>query len=213
MESNTSGPGGTESVTSGDSENKADASASGDAKQNTATYPAHFVDKLKKEKDSKVRQIAELTQRLESLEQERDQSQVKDLEEKEQFKTLYEQEKTRRSEIEQRLGSLQTAMVEARKKSAVKKELLKLGLDPVREDIAFRLIDTSAVIVDDETNVIIGAEDVAKAFYDQNKDLGIFGRQTPGVSHQAPQRTGGTRKNTREMNSNELKEVIKSTFE
>lgn len=146
---------------------------------------AHLA-KMKKEKDNYVKKAQELQAKLDANEREAQEKRDAALVQKEEYKTLYEQEKEKTTKLGTELSQNKTQMADARKKSEVKSHLRKLGLNPVHEKAAFRLMDISKVVVDDETGVIVGAEDTAKAFHDEFKALGFFGKTGPGVSHNAP---------------------------
>lgn len=184
MEENSQATSGAESTASGvDNENEAPSSTSGEPGANG--YPSHFVEKVKKEKDNYAKQAADLKAKLAELEAKLNSSAEQKLAEKEQYKTLWEQEKTRRTELEQFVQKTKAEKVESTKRDAVKKHLFDLGLRPEKEDVVFRLMDLSNVMVDDETLAVIGAEEAAKALYEKHNDLGIFKHASPKVSHQA----------------------------
>lgn len=194
----------------------AEQSTSGDAKQGDVeaakAYPAHFVDKLKREKDNAAKRLHDLQAQLKTLEEQARTKQESELQEKEQYKTLWEQEKQRAQEVSGKLDGLKNQMVDARKRSAIKEHLLKLGLNPQHEKTAFRLMDSSTVIFDDETQSIVGAEEAARSFHDQFKDLGIFGKTVPGVSHQAPVSEGNIGKSYDQHSPGELARELAKTL-
>lgn len=180
--------------------------------ESSETYPAEFVKKMKQEKLNQAKQIKELTQKLEALEGDRAKEIEDKLAKKEQFKTLWEQEKEKRERLEQDFSGLRTQITEGKKKDALREQLLRLGLNPTHEDTAFRLMDTSSVVVDEDTGSFIGVEETAKDFYEKFKTIGIFGQKSPGVSHKAPVLGKSVSKPLSEMSSKELQEEIKKTY-
>jgi len=158
-----------------------DTSGSEDQKSGT-----DLVAKIKKEKDNYAKRVAELKAELDAKNAELESHREQGLVQKEEFKTLYEREKEARLKREQELAERDKRDQEALKKAAVREHLLKLGLNPTHEKTAFRLMDISTVVVDADTKAVIGSDEAAKAFYDQFKDLGLFGKAGAGVSHTAP---------------------------
>jgi len=150
-----------------------------------------LVSKLKREKDNYVKRVAELQTQLDAQNAANELAKEQDLVQKEQFKTLYEREKEKAEKLVQDLSQRDKRDQEALKRASVKEHLVRLGLNSEHEKTAFRLMDISTVIVDQETGAVIGSEDAAKAFHDQFKTLGLFGRQGVGVSHDAPASSGG----------------------
>ena len=78
---------------------------------------------------------------------------------------------------------LKTAKVETKKNTAILNELTKLGFDTKFTEEAFKLIDKNKVIVDDESEYILGASDVAKEFASKYSTLGFFGKKTLQANH------------------------------
>lgn len=179
--------------------------ASGEA---DAGYPKHFVEKLKKEKLNAAQRAQQLANELEEVRAAQASAQENELQQKEQFKQLWEQEKLKAKSYQEQLTQLKVAQEDQTKKSAIKQQLLNLGLNPKHEATAFRLMDTSPVVLDDTGNVL-GAEEAARSFYDQFRDLGLFGQQTPGVSQRAPKLNTVGEKPVREMSQDEIRQKLK----
>jgi hypothetical protein len=184
-------------------------STSGGDKSSEGHYPAHFVDKLKREKENTAKKVHELQSQLDALKSQQVQAEKDELQKKEQYKTLWEQTEQKAQSLAQKLQEKELREVEAKKRNAIKQQLLKLGLNAQHEETAFRLMNSSTVIIDDETGSVIGAEDAAKSFYDQYKTLGIFGKTGPGVSHTAPSMVNSSSKDLSQMNLEELKEAYR----
>lgn len=172
------------------------------------TYPEHFVEKLKKEKDNQSKVIKELKAEIDEIKAARLQGEEDELAKNQKYKELWEGEKQKREQAEQTLNSNKALMAEARKKSAIKTELLKLGLNPEHEKTVYKLMDHSTVFEDEQTGVMVGAEDAAKTFYDQYRSLGFFGKPGPGVEQRSPlaQSAKPARKSFSEMSRDELAE-------
>jgi predicted RNase H-like nuclease (RuvC/YqgF family) len=75
------------------------------------------------------------------------------------------------------------AKVETKKNTAILNELNKLGFDTKFTEEAFKLIDKNKVIVDDESEYILGASDVAKEFATKYSTLGFFGKKQIQANH------------------------------
>jgi len=175
----------------------------------TSGVDSHVL-KLKKEKDNYAKKVHELQGIVDQQAADKLAAEKDDLVKKEQYKTLYEQEKEKREGLESEVSANKVLKVESNKRAAIKKHLVGLGLNSEHEETAFKLMDSSSVFVDEETGVIVGAEDAAKSFYDQHKTLGLFGKQVPGVSHAAPaSKQGSLDKPVGEMTVDEIKEFYK----
>ncbi len=135
-------------------------------------------EKLRREKDNAIKRNRE-------LEAEREASTRKDLEEKQQFKTLYEQERQKRQDLEEQQN-------QARINSALRDEFLKRGLMSEHLDTAFKLVDRKGLVVDPETKTVVNADAIVGEFQKQHASLGFFKRQSLGVSHESPR--GGVAK-------------------
>jgi len=123
---------------------------------------------------------------------------------------LYEQEKEARVKEQSLHLQLKTKIEDTEKKSAIRAELLKRGLNPQHEQTAFRLMDTKDVFLDQDTGAIIGADHAADAFLENFKDLGFFGRKTPGVSYEAPGAKIDVNKPLDSLSKEEILQQLKS---
>ncbi len=157
---------------------------SGTDKVEVANTGTDLVAKIKKEKDNYKARVLE-------LEAQAKEATDKGLLQKQEYKTLYEQTKEALEKSVLDVESRDKRDELALKKSSVRTHLLKLGLNPAHESTAFRLMDISKVVVDKETQAVLGSEDAAKLFHEQFKELGIFGTVGVGVSHQAPTNSDG----------------------
>jgi hypothetical protein len=175
-----------------------------------ANGPSPLEQKLKKEKENYAKKAQELQNKLNEFETKAQEAQQEELVKKEQYKTLFEQEKQKADGLQAKLFERDKQVIEARKRSAVKEHLVGLGLNAEHDKAVFKLMDISSVIVDEDTGAIIGAEEAAKSFQSQYKALGFFGKQGPGVSHAAP--VGKQALNSKpmsEMSMDELKDAYR----
>lgn len=141
-------------------------------------YPAHFVEKLKKEQSNWRAKAKELEAQLK-------QRQESELKEQNKYKELFEARTQELAAARTELTGYQEKMKHARKLAAVSQELQKLGIRPGKEQVAYKLMDLTKVAIDEDTETVIGADQVAKSFYEENADLGIWGKPSPRVSHAA----------------------------
>lgn len=138
-----------------------------------------LVAKLKKEKDNWKAKAEELLNKQKLAEEE-------SLKAKEQYKVLYENRTKEVEEYKAKLVKIEDGLKKEAKSKAVEKELFKLGLSPEYSDTVNKLMDWNLVNLDPETNLVIGAEEAAKGFYEKHNALGFFKKTGPGVNHNAP---------------------------
>jgi len=206
MSENKAATSGAANATSGaDGEVKTDQSH-GEASGSPKGDPS-IVEKLLKEKRNYASKAADLEAKLKMFEDER-------LVEKEQFKTLAEQRLKEIQELTNRVQQDQALRDKARKLAAVKKQLVQMGLRPEHEELALnKLIDVEDLVIDPDTQAVLGAEEKAKAFRQSYSTLGIFGQKAPGVNQNAPAAGSTTPKSVRELTKKELMEQLKGTFQ
>ncbi len=172
---------GAKDSTGGESKDKKQPDASGEG-----SYPKDFVDKLKREKENLAKGKTALEQELEALKKEKQSREEADLQAQNKFKELYEAQKARAESIEKELSSTRETIVEGKKNTAIRTELVKLGFDETHIESAFKLLDKKMVAYDQSTGTVVGADEAAKAFHQNYGSLGFFKKQTPGANHQAP---------------------------
>lgn len=165
------------------------------------------VEKILQEKRNYAKKTAELEAELKRLREEK-------LVEKESYKDLAEMRGREAEEWKGKFENLNTTFELQQKKSEVKKELLKLGLNPEHEQTAFRLMGDDRlkdVHRDPETGAILNAEHAAKVFHEEFKTLGgLFGRKTPGVSYDAPSGQQNVGKSLGELSKEEIIQRLRS---
>lgn len=148
-------------------------------------YDSSFVDKLKGEKENFRNANQKLADEVAQLKADAKNKADAALKEKEDWKTLYEQQKTENESLTGKLGSAENQRLDAKKETELKKELTKLGLDPKYADKAVKLGNLESVKIDKDTGVIYGAEVVAKSLSEDWPAL--FGSTpTEKVSQSAP---------------------------
>lgn len=166
-----------------------------------------IVEKLLKEKRNYASKAADLESKLKAFEDER-------LVEKEQFKTLAEQRLKEIQELKTRVQQDQAMRDKARKLAAVKKQLVQMGMRAEHEELVLnKLLDVEDLIIDPETQAVLGAEEKAKAFRQSYATLGIFGQKAPGVNQNAPSTSTAGPKSVRELSKKELMDKLKDTFQ
>jgi len=154
--------------------------ASGDGK-----YPAEFVEKLKQEKLNQAKALAAARQELNDLKNSVQTREQQELEQKQEYKKLYEAEKARVESIQKEYSSVQEQIRANKMATAVRSELIKLGLDETHAETALRLVDKNLVNIDPGTQIVVGADEAAKQFHAKHAALGFFKRSMPGVNHAA----------------------------
>lgn len=150
-------------------------------------YPKDFVEKLKKEKENHAKAAHALKAELEALKVAQQDREKQELEQKQEFKKLYEAEKLKAESVSKELSSMQERIKQATINTQIRNELVKRGLDEVHVETALKLVDRSAVAVDPATNVVVGADEVAKKFHEAHATLGFFKKGGAGVNNSATQ--------------------------
>lgn len=170
------------------------ASPSGDADGNDSAtsgadkgYPKEFVEKIKKEKDNYAKAVHALRTELESVKAVQQDREKQELEQKQEYKKLYEAEKAKAENASKELGSMQERIKQATINTQIRNELVKRGLDEVHVETALKLVDRSAVAIDPATQAVVGADEVAKKFHEAHASLGFFKKGGAGVNNSATQ--------------------------
>jgi len=175
MESNETVSGATDS-TSGAVENnetEVETSGAGETEENAA------FKRLLREKKAE-------TDKRRALELQLKERNEKDMLDKENYKELLKSREDDLAKANATVQEYERVKKQAQVNSSLRDELLKLGADPKHMDKALKLMDRERLIVDEDTGVVIGAQEAAKAFYQSNSDLGFFSKKAPGVNHNAP---------------------------
>lgn len=149
------------------------------------TYPKDFVEKLRKEKENLSKAVSSMQEQLTALQKEKQSKEETDLQSQNKFKELYEAHKVKSEGLEKELNSVKETIVEGKKNSALRTELVKLGLDEANLEAAFKLLDKKHVQFDPNTGTVLGADEAAKSFHQAYSSLGFFKKQTPGVNNTA----------------------------
>lgn len=172
----------------------------------TKDKSSDLVSKALKEKSNWRSKALELENKLKSFEDQR-------LEEKEQYKALAEQRLKEIQELRNTVTQTQQERERARKFNAVREHLVKMGLKQDRESLVFdKLLDVSDLVIDPDTNTVLGAEEKAKDFRKTYADLNLFGQRMPNVNQNAPAYSTQSTKSFKEMGRDELKEQLKQVF-
>jgi len=175
--------------TSGDNSGTSGSGGNGDNKDKT--YTQDFVDKLKGELGNYRQKTEGLQNQLNELQKTIESQKTQDLEKKNEYKTLYEQQVKKANELTEKLNGLTEAQTGNRKKDALTKHLFKLGLDEKYLDDALKLASVKNLSIDPDTNTVFGAEEEAKSFFEKYKSLGFFkGKGKVPANHDAPRTAG-----------------------
>lgn len=148
---------------------------------------AQVIEKLKREKINWQSKANDLESRLKDLEA----KSVPDPSQKELVQKLQGENQA----LNSRLKDTEEKNTMRRKAAAVQDELLKLNLDPKFQNDALRLIDLADVLVDPETQTVVGASDAAKKVYEKFKETGFFKKSVNRPNHSA----AGSRPNLGEL--------------
>lgn len=143
-----------------------------------------LVDKILKEKKNAMERVRTLEQELENYKSTMSKIEEDKLLEQKKFQEIAEKRKQEADQWKTKFDESQKMIVDSIKTGAIKTELLKLGIDPKYSGDAIKLIDLNKIHYDNETRVVIGAEDEAKVLLEKFPPL--FGTKPPGVSHAAP---------------------------
>jgi hypothetical protein len=157
-------------------------STSGENTQKTA------YDKLLREKKNASLALQDAKAKLAEYDAFKAQVEEEKLLKEKQYETLLDNYKKKLGETESKLTGLEKTIENSKKNTAILNELKKLGFvdsESNRKAVS-RLVDTSMASIDPQTNVVIGADEAAKAFYQEFNSLGFFGKQTSGANHNAP---------------------------
>lgn len=135
------------------------------------------IDKLKKEKANWQTKANEL------------ESQLKEFQEKNKpdpsRNDVVQKLQSENQALQNRLKETEEKEVRRRKAGAVQDELLKLNLDPKFQNDVLRLADLAEVVIDPDTQTVIGATEVAKKVYEKFKGTGFFKQNPNRPNHQA----------------------------
>jgi len=153
--------------------------------ESVKTYDEGFVSKLKGEKDNFRSANQQLQEKVEALQNQIREGEEKALKEKEDYKTLYEQQKQRVEELTGVVDKAANEKLNTAKTGELRKELEKLGVNPKYAEKAVQLAQLDTVKIDKETGTIYGADLVAKTLSEEWPVL--FGGQTDNVTQNAPE--------------------------
>ena len=210
MELNQMATSGADQSTSGDLDNNTTQTATSGAASENEQVSRKAYEKALKEKSNASRHNLELRNELDALKAKLAEGEENRLQEQNQYKELYEQTRTKLEESQGKHSALLDQIETGKKMSAVKSELMKRGMNPEHEATVFKLMDTSEVMLDPQTGVVIGAEDAAKSFHEQFKDLGLFGHKPVGVSHNAPTNNVNSDEDLNSLSQSEIMARLKS---
>lgn len=142
------------------------------------------VDKILKEKKNAMERMRSLEQELETQKIKVAEYEENKLLEEKKYQEYAERYKKEAETYKEKFEKTQKTIVDSMKLGAFQNEAIKLGMDSKYIQEATKLIDLNKIHYDNDTRVVIGAEDEAKALLERFPPL--FGGRTPGVSHDAP---------------------------
>jgi superfamily II DNA helicase RecQ len=174
------------------------------------------LDKLKQFETDNFKQreeIRALKSQLTSFDAEKKALEEKRLKEANDWKQLAENYKTEAERTKDILNSYQEKEKETKKNTAILTELSRLGFDTTYTQEAFKLLDKSKVMIDEEIGRVYGADEVAKEFADKYQSFPWFKKSTMGVNHNGTVNNGRPNLDTSSMSRAELKEHFRKKLQ
>lgn len=111
-----------------DENNQTDQNQDQDTRSEGREVNMEAYERAKSDMHKYKREASEFKNQLEQLQSKLNEMETKGLENKQEYKTLYEQEKQRRSEIETSFSQFKTGVITDKKRDAVEKFAIKAGL-------------------------------------------------------------------------------------
>jgi len=152
-----------------------------EVKQESKFYDEAFVMRLMNEKKAAVARAREFEQIAEQREREKMMAQ-------ENWKALYEEEQKKSTTWQEKYEQQNSVLINAAKQSAVKKELVKLGIQDTKAEKVLKLVDFKTLDYDRDSGVVSGASIAAKSIAEDYPEL--FGPSRVGVNQSATQGLG-----------------------
>lgn len=201
---------GTDTETSGSQYDSDSIEGSTGGEFKKTAYDKHL-DKILKEKKNATMALHEAKSKLSEFENRELKLEEEKLLKEKQFETVIENYKKKLTDMESELKNTKTTIQNAKINSAIMTELKKLGFadNETNREIAGKLINRDSVIIDHTTNAVLGADDVAKGFYQKYSNLGLFGSKVFGVNHHAPANNSMETGDFKNMKKDELVSFIK----
>lgn len=188
-----------------------------DSKANVAPNDGMSVDleKFKQFESDNFKQreeIRSLKEQLKSFDSEKKSIEEKRLKEANDWKSLAENYKTEAEKTKDALNSYIEKEKEGRKNTAILSELSRLGFDPTYTQEAFKLLDKSKVMIDDDTTRVYGADEVAKEFASKYQNFPWFKKAANTANHNGST-NGRPNFDIKTMSRAELKEHFRKKLE
>lgn len=154
-------------------------------------------------------QLRDFKSKFEGFDAEKRAIEEKRLKEANDWKALADKYKQDAEQRAAELNGFKEKEKEGKKAQQLLSELSRLGFDPQYTQDAFKLLDKSKVMIDEDTGRVYGAEEVAKDFATRYQNFPWFKKQPPAANHSMP--AHGTRPefNPRGKSVAELKEYWK----
>lgn len=134
----------------------------------------------------------------------------KKLEQEGNLKELVDSYKQKFTEADNKITEYVKREKQAKLLVAVKSELNTLGLDSAKESVALKLVQEhlNGVMFDEETGVVLGADRVAKKFYEEHKDLNLWTKVEKRIDQRASSSIPAGPKKLNEMSPLEKAEFL-----
>lgn len=147
------------------------------------------LEKVLKEKKNAMLALQQLKEENEALKVFKAEKEEQALLAQKQHEQVIESLKKKVSELEMTAKQKEEVIKRSKINSALMKELKRLGFDDseANREAALKLVDVKPVMIDPSTDLVLGADDVAKDFHAKYASLGFFGKQTVGVNQNAAQ--------------------------
>ncbi len=175
-------------VTSGTNTEVSDSVAQNEYSTSGETTQKTAYEKLLREKKNASLALQQARDKLTEYEAFKAQVEEEKMLKEKQYEQLLENYKKKLQDTEGELGNMKKTIESAKKNTAILNELKKLGFvdNDSNREVALKLVNSSVATLDPQTNVVLGADEAAKEFYQKFNSLGLFGKSTSGVNHQAP---------------------------
>lgn len=131
-------------------------------------------------------QLRDFKTKFEASETDKRKKEESVLKEANDWKSLADKYKQEAEQRTSELNGFKEKEKEGKKTHSILSELTRLGFDPQYTQDAFKLLDKSKVMIDDETGRVYGADEAAKEFASKYSNFPWFKKQSPGVNHSMP---------------------------
>lgn len=156
-------------------------------KEEEKVVPREAFEKLMKEKKNAMSALEESKTKIAAYEASLKEKEEALLSVKEDHKTRAENWQKEAIEWKNKFTQVEEKQARDAKLSTVKKEFEKMGADSKSMEVLLRLVDLESLKFDAENKIVLGADGEALRVKEQLPQ--VFGTQTPGAGHDAPNGT------------------------